>query len=257
MYRAKALATVVLVVAVGLAVSLETPAQQPPRGKFPTKRGQRDPREREDDRKKAPEPPRLPDDPKLLALHRDFVLKAEKLALDYQREQEYDKARTVCEEILKLVPRYPKAIQIIEQIDDREQNAETAYFSIEANKATSLANWQDTGVMVMAGKPVTISAEGSWTFKMSHELGPDGMEVPKALEEFRLGSLIGLVYTGDKENPPKPFYVGRELTFTAKETGRLYMKMHDSDPSDNIGKLRIVVRGTFKGDPKVMRPAAE
>ena len=51
----------------------------------------------------------LPNDPELLALHRDFVKSAEKLAVKYEKEKEWSKAKDCYEEILKLVPAYPPA----------------------------------------------------------------------------------------------------------------------------------------------------
>src|SRR5262245_49187131 len=51
----------------------------------------------------------LPSDERLLALHRDFVKRAETLAKEYEGDKDWGKARTVYEEILKLVPQYAPA----------------------------------------------------------------------------------------------------------------------------------------------------
>ncbi len=40
-----------------------------------------------------PKKPSLPSDPQLLGLHKEFVVKAEKLALEYERKKQFDKAR--------------------------------------------------------------------------------------------------------------------------------------------------------------------
>ena len=42
-----------------------------------------------------PKKPSLPDDPQLLGLHKEFVVKAEKLAVEYERKKQFDKAREV------------------------------------------------------------------------------------------------------------------------------------------------------------------
>jgi hypothetical protein len=187
----------------------------------------------------GPPKPTLPADPKLVELHRQFVIKAEKLAMEYEQEEEYDKARDVCREILKLVPGYPKALQVLERIDKAETTADEKKLEIHANR-----NWQDTGVQVIQGKPIVIEASGTWTFRMSHVLDSEGMEIPKELRDFKLGSLLGVIVTGNpKEN--KPFFIGSGTRFVADQSGRLYMKMHDSDPQDNAGKLDVQIRGTF------------
>jgi len=181
----------------------------------------------------------LPDDPKLLALHKEFVIKADRLAKEYERKGDYEKAKAVCKEILKLVPNYPKAQELLKEIDNAELIAERKVIDIFANRS-----WQDTGIQVIAGKPIHIEAKGTWTFHMDHVLGPEGMEIPKELRGFKLGSLLGMIATGDpKKN--KPFYVGGKKRLVASSPGRLFLKMHDSDTSDNSGKLTVEIRGTF------------
>ncbi|MEK6236794.1 MAG: hypothetical protein N2C14_18970 [Planctomycetales bacterium] len=182
---------------------------------------------------------RLPDDPRLLKIHKDFVLKAEKLAVEYEQKKEYDKARTVCKEILKLVPRYPGAQAMLSKIANIEATAETFEMDVLADK-----DWQDTKVNVLADKPITILAKGSWKFNMSHDLSADGMEIPKELRDFKLGSLIGIIETGDLKDM-KPFLIGSRFRLVPEKSGRLYVRMHDSNPKDNTGKVTIQMQGTF------------
>jgi len=185
-------------------------------------------------------PVELPSDPRLLALHRDFVLKAVKLANEYEKKKDLDKCRAVCEEILKLIPRYPRAQEMLDRLEKMEATAEKEVLDVQANK-----DWQDTGVIAIADKPLTILANGNWTFKMAHELSPEGMDIPKELRDFKLGSLIGIIHTGDPKTT-KPFYVGRSLQFKPKYTGKLYLKMHDSNPVDNVGRVSVEIHGTFE-----------
>lgn len=185
-------------------------------------------------------PPNLPDDPKLLDLHKDFVVKVAKLAKDYERNNQTDKARVCYEQILKLLPGHPEAEAMLAKIRETEATAERRVFDVQANKG-----WQDTGVHLIAGKPVRIQADGSWLFRMSHQLGPDGMSIPKELRDFNLGSLIGLVAVGDPKDA-RPFFIGSEIEFTADTSGPLLLRMYDSDPADNSGKLNVEIRGTFE-----------
>jgi hypothetical protein len=192
------------------------------------------------DKKEENKGPDLPGDPELLKIHQEFVAKTVKLARDYERKQDIERARECYERILKLLPRLPEAEQALAKIKAKQLTAEKKRMTVNAN-----SGWQDTGVDVLADKPIAIEVNGSWTFKMSEELGPDGMEIPEELREFNLGSLIGMIQTpGEKE--VKPFLVGQNLEFTPEKSGRLLLRMYDSDPSDNTGRLNVEIHGTFE-----------
>ena len=194
------------------------------------------------DKDKKPEPPPLPSDPRLLTLHREFVKKAEKLAAEYEHSKQPDKALVVYEEILKLVPAYPRARQALDRLHERELTADRRVFDVLANKS-----WQDTGIKAIPGKPIRITASGAWTFNMSHKLGPEGMEIPPALKNFKLGSLIGVI-NAEQDDPKKikPFYIGQSMELTPQQSGPLLVRMHDSDPSDNSGKITLEITGRFE-----------
>lgn len=185
--------------------------------------------------------PDLPGDPQLLRLHQEFVAKTAKLAKDYERQGETEKAGECYERILKLIPRLPEAEQALAKIKEKQLNAEKKRMVVNAN-----GGWQDTGIELIPGKPVAIEAQGSWTFRMSNELGPDGMKIPEELRDFNLGSLIGVIgSTNIGKDGPKPFLIGENVEFTPEKGGRLYVRMYDSDPSDNAGKLNVEIHGTF------------
>jgi len=187
-----------------------------------------------------PEPPPLPSDPRLLTLHREFIKKAEKLAAEYEHNKQTDKAATVYGEMLRLVPSYDKARARLEQIRQAEANSHRKTFEVQANQG-----WQDTGVRLIAGKPVRIAAGGTWTFNLSMKLGPDGIEIPKALKDFKLGSLVGVI-GGPDPRKMKPFMIGKSLQLVAEESGPLLVRMYDNDPSDNQGKLSLEIVGKFE-----------
>lgn len=193
------------------------------------------------DKKEENKGPDLPGDPQLLKIHQEFVAKTAKLAKDYERQQDIEGARECYERILKLIPRLPEAEQALAKIKDKQLNAEKKKMVVNAN-----GGWQDTGVVLIPGKPVAIDAVGSWTFRMSNELGPDGMEIPEELRDFNLGSLIGMIDNGGDPKKMKPFLIGSSIEFTPEQAGRLFVRMYDSDPSDNAGKLNIEIHGTFE-----------
>jgi hypothetical protein len=188
---------------------------------------------------KKNEPPPLPSDKRLLALHKSFVTEAEKLAGEYERDREWDKAKDVYGEILKLVPQYTTAQEKLNAIKMREATA-----NVDSTEVSAKKDWQYSGIILQEGKPISIRATGKWTFVLEAETSPDGIAIPKELQEFKLGSLIGYIDTGNPEND-KPFEIGAETSFLAKKTGKLYLRMYDSDPNDNTGSLKVEFAGSF------------
>lgn len=210
-------------------------AQQPPRGKPPG-----GPKGQAGQTEQKPQTPPV-SDARLLQLQVEFVKKAEKLAADYEKGKDTEKARAVYEEILKLVPQYAKAQQKLDKIREGEASAERKVLEVYANR-----QWQETGVRVIPGKPIQITASGTWTVNISHTLGPNGIEIPKELRDFNLGALVGVVDNGSgKQEDFQPFLIGPSYDFVADMPGNLLLGMWDSDHSDNAGKLSVEIRGTF------------
>lgn len=184
----------------------------------------------------------LPNDERLLKFHQEFVKSVEKLAQEYEKGRDYDKAKAAYGEIVKLVPQYGPAKAKFDELTARESTANKHSIEIFANKA-----WQDTGLRVEAGKPIAIRATGQWVFKLQVGINADGIDIPKELREFNIGCLIGVIDTGSGD--PKdfePFIVGTEEQFVAKKTGKLLLRMWDTDPTDNEGSLKVDFLGSFK-----------
>jgi hypothetical protein len=237
--KAGTLAYVVLFAAACLLAADAAWAQRPPQGQ-PTADGQT-PTEGEKP-KEEEEEVKLPDDPRLLKIHEQFVLGAEKLGAEYIKNNQFDEARAVFEEMVRLVPSYKKGKDELQDAMIKQSTAEKKSVLIVANEG-----WQDTGVVVAEGKPVVIHATGSWNFRLARDVSADGMEIPKDLQDFNLGSLIGMVDdgSGTQKDPNKPFFVGSAYEFTAKSTGRLLLRMYDDEPNDNTGTLQVNITGSF------------
>ena len=190
----------------------------------------------------APKVRPLPSDERLLALHRDFVKRAETLAKEYEGDKDWGKARAVYEEILKLVPQYGPASTKLADMIARESTAKTANVTVKANEG-----WQDTGIELVAGKPVQLLASGMWTFHLEVETNAEGLTIPKELRDFPLGCLIGYIATpGADPKEAAPFIVGKGEPMIVEQSGRLYLRMYDTNPADNTGALKVEVRGTFE-----------
>ncbi|HET6880356.1 MAG TPA: hypothetical protein VFI31_09385 [Pirellulales bacterium] len=180
-------------------------------------------------------------DPQLQKIQMKFVIDAAKLAKDYERKNDIEGARSCYEQILRVVPHHPEAQKALERIRGEELTKERKKVLVKATEG-----WQDAGINVLADRPLTIHAEGTWTFAMKQDLDADGMEIPKDLKDFNLGCLVGkIVSVGDTEDS-KPFMIGKEVELTPEKPGRLWMRMYDYDPSDNKGLLNVEIQGTFE-----------
>lgn len=195
-----------------------------------------------EDKEKEKKEPELVADPRLQKLQKDFVIEAARLAKDYEKKKDIEGARTCYEQILRLVPHHPAAEEALKRIHGEELNAERKSVRVKATDG-----WQDTGVNVIANRPLSIHAEGTWTFRMEAELTADGMAIPEDLKDFNLGCLVGKIVTGGNPDDNKPFEIGKDLEeFTPEAAGRLLLRMYDSDPRDNKGVLSVEITGTFE-----------
>ena len=190
-----------------------------------------------------PKKPQLPIDPQLLGLHKEFVLKAEKLALEYERKEQFDKAREVYESMVRLIPNFVAAEAGLQRILANQRVQDRKLVSVEANQM-----WQDSGVNLQVGMPVHTDVKGSW--KVVYETGPKGIEIPKEFQQrddrIKLGSLIGVVVNSPAElKDAKPFLIEHGKDFNADKTGRLFLRMFDVDHTDNDGKMLVMIQSTF------------
>jgi hypothetical protein len=183
----------------------------------------------------------LPDDKKLMALHLDFVKKAMNLGDEYEKTKDWGKARAVYEEVLKLVPQFPSANAKLTEMIQREAGAQKVTVNVKADAA-----WQDSGIELIEGKPIIIQVTGTWVFHLEVETTADGLTIPKELRDFPLGCLVGMIPSDDPKLS-KPFVLGSGKQFISDRNGKLFLRMYDTDPSDNRGALKVEISGTFKG----------
>ncbi len=188
--------------------------------------------------------PQLPSDPQLLSLHKEFIAKTEKLAMEYERKKEFDKAREAYESLVRLVPKYSKAEEGLNRILTNQAIQDRKLTDVQANQL-----WQDSGVTLQEGMPVHMEVKGTW--KVVYETGPKGIEIPEKLRprdsRIKLGTLIGVIANSPADlTEAKPFVIEESKDFTAPKTGRLYLRMFDVDPSDNEGKMYVLIQSTFR-----------
>lgn len=181
-----------------------------------------------------------------------FVNGALRLAVQYESQGNFDAAKRVLSTLLKVVPEEKRAREILSRIERQELSQNRVTVRVLANK-----DWQDTGLVVFAGRPVSFEAEGEWVFRMSRVVGPEGMQIPEEWRKFPLGSLIGIVQPlggavaagppakakKGQEQAPKPFLVGKKKVYIPEQTGVLFLRMHDTEASDNAGQIVVTISG--------------
>lgn len=219
---------------------------QPPAARRNTARQQQQAQQRmqQQMREIANNQPKLPSDPQLLGLHKEFIVKAEKLAAEYERKKQFDKAREVYESLVRLVPKYSSAEEGLNRILGNQSRQDKKLTEVLANQM-----WQDSGVALRQDMPVHVEIKGTW--KVVYETGPKGIEIP---EEFRprdnrikLGTLIAVIANSPAElADERPMILEDGKDFVARKTGRLYLRMFDVDPTDNEGKLYVLIQSTFQ-----------
>lgn len=187
--------------------------------------------------------PKLPADPQLLSLHKEFIAKAEKLAAEYERKKQLDQAREVYEAMVRLVPNYGPAEAGVGRIRKMQLLKDRKLTEVLATKG-----WQDSGAALQKGMPVHIEVKGVW--KVVLQTGPEGIVIPDEARpkdnRIKLGTLIGVIANSPSEfEKGKHFIVKPGMDFTAEKSGHLYLRMFDLDPSDNEGKMMVLVQSSF------------
>lgn len=187
-------------------------------------------------------PPELPNDPKLRELHREFIIKAERLANEYERKKNFGGAQAVYESLLRVAPDHKLADQALKMAKEA-QAQDRKIVRVMADH-----DWQPTGVEIVPGSPVHLLAKGAWT--VATEVGPNGVQIPDSMQikdnRLKLGALIGVVAPPGKPELGRPFRIGESHSFTAERGGMLHLKMYSIDPSRNEGTIDVAIRSTFK-----------
>jgi hypothetical protein len=182
-------------------------------------------------------------DPQLMTLHKEFIAKAEKLAAEYERKKQFDKAREVYASLVRLVPGYAVAEENLGRILGSQSVQDRQIATVMASQ-----EWQDSGATLVEGMPVHVEVKGTW--KVAYETGPKGIELPEDKKprdpRIKLGTLIAVIANSQNEiESERPFPLDNGQDFIAKKSGRLFLRMFDLDPSDNDGKMLVLIQSTF------------
>ena len=108
----------------------------------------------------------------------------------------------------------------------------------------------DTGIDVIAGDPLTITATGTIVVgRRTGEVGPEGgrntgfgaIVSSRPVPTAGPGALIGYIRMSNGELGPA-YLVGSQLVTTAPADGRLILAINDDDYSDNSGSFSVKIR---------------
>ena len=112
-------------------------------------------------------------------------------------------------------------------------------------------NWQDTGVEIRQGETITIQyVSGEWSPFSGYYTDGQGCTNPNfctqdlsILANFPDNIVSGIHATLiARINHGQIVVVGNEITFEAKNTGSLMLRMNDKNSSDNSGSLIVLVK---------------
>ena len=105
--------------------------------------------------------------------------------------------------------------------------------------------WTDTGIDLLAGDTLRITAEGTINYTTTKTCGPDGGkrdwgDLLKALpvNDVGRGALVGLV---GESGTAKAFLVGSKFEGTVGANGRLFLGMNDDKLENNKGSFKVRV----------------
>ena len=112
-------------------------------------------------------------------------------------------------------------------------------------------NWQDTGIEIRQGETITIQyVSGEWSPFSGYYTDGQGCTDPNfctqdlsILANFPDNIVSGIHATLIARINDGPIVVvGNEITFEAKNTGSLMLRMNDKNSSDNSGSLIVLVK---------------
>ena len=112
-------------------------------------------------------------------------------------------------------------------------------------------DWQDTGMEIGVGETITIQyVSGAWSPFSGYYTDGQGCTDPNVctqdlsiLADFPDNIVSGVHATLiARVNQSQIVVVGNEITFEAKSTGSLMLRMNDKNSSDNSGSLIVFVK---------------
>ena len=114
---------------------------------------------------------------------------------------------------------------------------------------SAASRWQDSGISLIKGQSVSVTADGTVTYSTAEKApnggkcGPAGVDWGKkkrrVVEKWNCTALIArLVPVGDKQ---KKHLIGHGTVITANRDGGLQFRLNDTKLGQNAGNFRVIV----------------
>ena len=170
------------------------------------------------------------------------------VAQGFEEQGLTDKTKETLRTILNVVPDFGPAQQKLKEIEESVFKENSLDFEVDATKG-----WTNTGVGVAKDKPFRLQAEGTLRVVINETVGPEGLAADDPLTHqiisIPTGALMGVVRDPRNSKPDDkvvPFTVGKELEFSSKADGILFLKLNLPANTQSKGKFRVTITGNFQ-----------
>ncbi len=183
-------------------------------------------------------------DVKVERLQDGFVRESTDIIKQYEDAGQYDRAKFLCEVLLKLDPKMPGLKDKLDKLTDLSLESNEFEFDLDVGRG-----WTNVGAMAVKDRLVRIEAKGDFKFSVTLETTPDGLSTDDAGKDFVAGiapgALMGVIMVDNK--PGKPFPIGSRHEFTPDKNGILFLKVNAPNGHKCTGKIQVTLSGFSRG----------
>ena len=165
----------------------------------------------------------------------------------FEKQGLSDKQKDILRSILDVAPEYEPAQKKLKEIEEAVFDENSFEVEVDATKGWTVS------VGVAKDKPLRIEAEGTLRVLVNETVDPDGLVSTDPLihqiSGIPTGALMGVVRdprTSKPNDKINPFTVGKEMEFSPKEDGILFLKLNLPANSQSKGKIRVTISGNFQ-----------
>ena len=177
----------------------------------------------------------------------DYVNGLITVAEGFEKQGLVDKTKETLRSILDVAPEYEAARIKLKAIEEAVFDENSFEVDVDATKGWTMS------VAVTKDKPLRLLAEGTLRVLVNETVDPDGLVSTDPLIHqitgIPTGALMGVVRDPRNSKPNdkiNPFIVGKEMEFSPKEDGILFLKLNLPAGSQSKGKIRVTISGNFQ-----------
>lgn len=179
-------------------------------------------------------------DVKVEKLQDGFVRESADFIKAYEDAGQYDRAKFLCEVLLKLDPDRPGLKEKLDKLTEMALESNEFEFDLDVSQG-----WTNVGAMAVKDRLVRIEAKGDFKFSVSVDTTPEGLPSDNPATDFVAGiapgALMGVLVVDNK--PGKPFPIKSRHEFTPDKNGLLLMKVNAPSGHKCTGKISVKLSG--------------